>query len=86
MVNGVITHPGYAKDKLVNALKIAGEILAALPANEWSPETTEKKQGFVHPTAIGGIAERATIEFIVRDFKTQELENHHNRLKKLRKI
>ena len=40
-IHGVIAHPGYAKNKLVNALKIAGEILAALPAKEWSPETTE---------------------------------------------
>ena len=83
VVNGVITHPGYAKGKMVNALKIAGEILAALPAKEWSPETTDKKEGFVHPVAIGGIAERATIDFIVRDFDTDELRQHHKRLKEL---
>lgn len=81
IVHGVISHPGYAKGKLVNALKIAGSILDALPRNEWSPETTEKEEGFVHPTAVNGIAEKATISFIVRDFKTEELKNHHDRLK-----
>ncbi|MBL0144765.1 MAG: peptidase T [Chitinophagaceae bacterium] len=80
-INGVITHPGYAKNKLVNALKIAGEVLAALPKDEWSPETTEAMQGFVHPTAINGIAEKATIQFIVRDFTTEGLVKHHQRLK-----
>ncbi|BAV08406.1 peptidase T. Metallo peptidase. MEROPS family M20B [Filimonas lacunae] len=80
-VNGVIAHPGYAKDKLVNALKIAGEILAALPAGEFSPETTSGREGFVHPVAIGGIAEKATIDFIVRDFTTANLVKHEARLK-----
>ena len=80
-VNGVIAHPGYAKDKMVNALKIVGEILAALPTNEWSPETTEKRQGFVHPVAIGGLAEQATADFIVRDFDTAMLAQHEERLK-----
>jgi len=80
-IHGVITHPGYAKDKLVNALKVAGAILDALPKDEWSPETTEKMQGFVHPTAVNGIAEKATIQFIVRDFTNEGLVAHHNRLK-----
>lgn len=82
-VHGVIAHPGYAKGALVNAMKIAGEILEALPKNEWSPETTEGKQGFVHPTSLNGIAEKTTIGFIVRDFKTPALQEHHDRLKKI---
>ncbi len=82
-IHGVISHPGYAKGKMVNAMKIAGEILAALPINEWSPETTEGQQGFVHPVSLNGIAEKASIGFIVRDFKTAELPNHHARLKKI---
>lgn len=82
-VFGIIAHPGLAKGIMVNALKIVGEILAALPKNEWSPETTEAMQGFVHPVSINGIAEKAGIGFIVRDFKTAELANHHNRLKKI---
>lgn len=80
VIHGVIAHPGYAKDVLVNALKIAAEIVNALPKKEWSPETTEKREGFVHPVAINGIAEKATIEFIVRDFTTENLQLHEARL------
>ena len=82
-IHGVIVHPGYAKDKLVNALKVAGAVLDALPKNEWSPETTEKREGFVHPVAVNGIAEKATIQFIVRDFTLEGLRQHHDRLKKI---
>lgn len=83
IINGVIAHPGYAKNKLVNAMKIAGEIMAVLPTSEWSPETTDKMQGFVHPVSLNGIAEKTTIGFIVRDFKTAMLQEHHDRLKKI---
>ena len=82
-IHGVIVHPGYAKDKLVNALKVAGAVLDALPKNEWSPETTEKREGFVHPTTVNGISEKATIQFIVRDFTLDGLQKHHDRLKKI---
>jgi len=82
-IHGVIVHPGYAKDKLVNALKIAGAVLDALPKNEWSPETTDGKQGFVHPVAVNGIAEKASIQFIVRDFEDAGLQLHHDRLKNI---
>lgn len=83
VVHGVIAHPGYAKGKLVNAIKIAGEILDALPADEWSPETTEKREGFVHPVSVNGIAEKATVGFIVRDYTREGLVKHHARLKKI---
>ncbi|MEJ7823321.1 MAG: peptidase T, partial [Chitinophagaceae bacterium] len=83
IINGVIAHPGYAKGKLVNAIKIAGEILEALPKKEWAPEVTEKKQGFVHPVRVEGIAERATIEFIVRDFDNDKLKQHGEKLRLL---
>lgn len=83
IINGVIAHPGYAKDKLVNAIKIAGDVLQALPRHEWSPETTSGRQGFVHPVSVSGIAEKATISFIVRDFTTTGLAAHHERLKKI---
>ncbi|MEQ1798660.1 MAG: peptidase T [Lacibacter sp.] len=83
IVHGVIVHPGYAKGIMKNALKIAGEILAALPKTEWSPETTEKREGFVHPLALNGIAEKATIEFIVRDFTVGGLLLHEARLKSI---
>jgi tripeptide aminopeptidase len=71
---GVITHPGYAKGKLINALKMAGDVLASLPKAELSPETTEGKEGFIHPTRVDGIAEKATIDFIIRDFVTEGLK------------
>jgi len=74
IIHGVITHPGYAKDKMVNALKIAGDVLASLPRAELSPETTDGKQGFIHPVRVDGIAEKATIDFIIRDFVTDGLK------------
>src|SRR5665213_2836083 len=82
-INGVISHPGYAKNKLVNALKVGAEILHALPTTEWSPETTEKKEGFVHPVRFEGIAERATLEFIIRDFDDENLAAHGRKLKQI---
>ncbi len=81
IIHGVIAHPGYAKGILVSALKIAAEIVEALPKTEWSPETTDKRQGFVHPVAMNGIAEKATIDFIVRDFTVKGLLEHEVRLK-----
>jgi len=82
-IHGVIAHPGYAKDVLINAIKIAGEILDALPKSEWSPETTSGREGFVHPVAVNGISEKATIGFIVRDFSESGLVAHHERLKSI---
>ena len=82
-IHGVSAHPGYAKNKLVNALKIAGEVLALLPKNEFSPETTSHREGFIHPVRMDGIAEKATLEFIVRDFITVNLAKHESRLKNI---
>lgn len=73
IIYGVIAHPGYAKDKMINAMKIAGEILAALPNDRLSPESTEGKRGFIHPVRVEGIAEKCTIDFIIRDFETAGL-------------
>ena len=85
-IYGVITHPGYAKDKLVNALKIGAEILAALPKSELSPETTDGKQGFIHPVRVEGIAEKCTIDFIIRDFVTEGLKKKEELLEALVKM
>jgi tripeptide aminopeptidase len=79
--HGVSAHPGYAKDKLVNAMKVAGAFLESLPKDTLSPETTEKRDGFVHPVRINGIAEKVTLEFIIRDFKTAKLAEYENLLK-----
>lgn len=67
-IQGVSTHPGFAKGKLENALKIAADLLAALPKNALSPETTDGKEGFVHPTRMEGNQDQAVLEFIIRDF------------------
>ena len=83
IINGVIAHPGYAKNKLKNAIKITGEILDALPKNEWNPESTEKREGFVHPVSVSGIAEKTSIGFIVRDYTREGLLSHHFRLKNI---
>lgn len=79
--HGISAHPGYAKDKLVNAMKVAGAFLDALPKDTLSPETTDKRQGFVHPVRINGIAEKVTLEFIIRDFITAKLAEYENILK-----
>ena len=78
---GVSAHPGYAKGKLVNALKVAGDFLSRLPKGEFSPETTSGREGFVHPVTMGGVAEHAWVKFIVRDFDTAQLAEHEARLK-----
>ena len=75
-IHGVSSHPGFAKGKLVNAIKIAGQVLAALPSDRISPETTEGREGFVHPVHISGNAEKATIQFILRDFTREGLAAH----------
>ncbi len=82
-INGVIAHPGYAKGKMVNALKIIGDILAVLPKTEWSPEVTEGREGFIHALRMDGLAEKATIEFLIRDFDTSQLTVHETRLKNM---
>lgn len=80
VINGISAHPGYAKGKLVNAMKIAGEFLAELPKNDWSPETTEGREGFVHPVAINGIQEKVELNFIIRDHQTSLLKVHEDKL------
>lgn len=82
-IHGVSAHPGYAKGKLVNATKIAGAFLAALPLDSWSPETTTDKEGFVHPTNVNGATELTTIQFIIRDHDTAKLAEYEARLEKI---
>lgn len=73
-IEGVSAHPGYAKGKMEHAIKIAAAIVDRLPRNTCSPETTEGKQGFLHPVAISGALEQATLGFIVRDFDDDGLK------------
>jgi tripeptide aminopeptidase len=77
---GVSAHPGYAKGKMVHAAKVASAFVAALPLDEWCPEATEDRQGFVHPTHISGGLEEATVSFIIRDHITAKLAEHEARL------
>lgn len=82
-IHGISAHPGYAKGKMVNAMKVAGAFLTALPKNEWSPETTSGKEGFVHPTSIEGVLEKTTVSFIIRDHDTKKLAEYEARLKSI---
>jgi tripeptide aminopeptidase len=80
-IHGISAHPGSAKNKMVNALKVAADFIASLPKDELSPESTEGRYGFVHPTRIEGIAEKATIQLIIRDFVTGKLTAYENYLR-----
>jgi len=82
-IQGVIAHPGAAKGVMQNAIKIAAAIIAALPNEECSPETTESRQGFVHPHQISGGAEKARIEFLVRDHDTPLLKEYAQRVQQI---
>jgi len=74
-IDGVDVHPGFATGKLVNASRLAGRILAALPA-ELTPEATSGREGFIHPVEVHGSAGKAVIRTIVRDFDDDLLERH----------
>ncbi len=76
-ITGVAMHPGFAKDRMENAIKIAGAIVARLP-RDVSPEGTDGRDGFVHPTEITGSMEAATIKMIVRDFTEASLTEKHS--------
>jgi tripeptide aminopeptidase len=72
-ITGVSTHPGFAKDKMEHAIKIAAAIVDRLPKNTCSPETTEGREGFLHPIGLSGTLETATLGLIVRDFTDEGL-------------
>lgn len=72
-IHGVIAHPGSAKGKLINAIKLAAEVIDKLPKSEMAPEVTEGREGFLHPTDIKGNADHASIKFILRDFESDAL-------------
>ena len=73
-VKGINVHPGYAKNKMINGMKIAAEIIGRLPKDTMSPETTEKREGYLHPHAFKGAVEHSEIVFLVRDFTVEGLE------------
>ncbi len=81
-VHGVSAHPGLAKGKMENAIRIASKIVAKLPRSK-SPEKTSGRKGFLHPTSIEGNLETATIKLILRDFTDEKLAAHGKLLKKI---
>ncbi len=82
-IQGVSAHPGYAKDKMESAIKIASEIVARLPKYTLTPEVTTGMQGFVHPVKIEGVLEEATVVFIIRDFDSEKLEVYEKMLQSI---
>jgi tripeptide aminopeptidase len=72
-IRGISAHPGFAKGKIENAIKIASRIVEGLPSDTCSPETTEGREGFLHPTDLQATLEGATLGFIVRDFTEEGL-------------
>lgn len=73
---GVSAHPGYAKGKMVNAVKVMSYFIDQLPPASFSPETTSGSQGFVHPYNLKGQLEESSVDFLIRDFDTKNLEKH----------
>jgi tripeptide aminopeptidase len=82
-IEGHSVHPGTSKGKLVNSLKLAARLIERLPKDRLSPETTEEREGFVHPYRIVGGAAETTITFIVRDFDAVKLHEHEDFLRAL---
>jgi tripeptide aminopeptidase len=82
-IRGLSVHPGTAKGKLVNAVKLASELVMSLPPDRLSPETTEAREGYVHPHRISGNAEEAVVDFIARDHDDGLLEDHVRLLRSL---
>jgi tripeptide aminopeptidase len=82
-IRGLSVHPGSAKGKLVNAVKLASELVMSLPGDRLSPETTEDREGYVHPHRISGNPEEAVVDFIARDHDEELLRQHVELLKEL---
>jgi len=76
-------HPGYAKGIMINSLKIVSSFIDSLPNDKLSPETTEGREGYVHPVAINGNEELTIVKFIIRDFDTKKLKEYEKLLKEL---
>ena len=82
-IRGLSVHPGSAKGKLVNAVKLAAELVLSLPRDSLSPEVTDDREGYVHPHRISGSAEEAIVDFIARDHDDALLDQHMALLRSL---
>jgi tripeptide aminopeptidase len=81
--HGFNTHPGYAKGRMVNAIKVAADFIARLPTGRLSPETTSEREGFVHPYVLQASVDRTSVKLIVRDFVTAALKEKEAMLETL---
>ena len=77
---GFNTHPGYAKGRMVNAIRVAADFIARLPSGEMSPETTDGYEGFVHPYQVQAAVDRTSVKLLVRDFVTSALKEKEARV------
>jgi tripeptide aminopeptidase len=82
-IHGVNVHPGYAKNKLVNAIKIGVEIVDQFPKDRMSPETTEKREGYIHPHHFSGGSEEANIKILIRDFEEKGMKEKEDFIKNM---
>jgi tripeptide aminopeptidase len=82
-IHGVNVHPGYAKNKLVNAIKIGVDIVDQFPKDRMSPETTEKREGYIHPHHFSGGSEEASIKILIRDFEEKGLKEKEDFIKNM---
>jgi tripeptide aminopeptidase len=82
-IEGLSVHPGTSKGKMVNAIKLAAWLLERLPRDSRSPETTEGREGFIHPHRFTGTTAEAELRFIARDFDAAKLAEHEQLLRKL---
>lgn len=80
---GFNTHPGFAKGKMINSIKIAADFIGRLPQDGLSPETTEGKAGYVHPYVVDAGVERTSVKFLLRDFRTEGLKDQEDLLRRL---
>ncbi len=76
-------HPGYAKNKMINSVKVASSFIESLPKVSLSPETTDNREGFVHCYNFSGNEELSVLKFIIRDFETRNLRKYESELKAL---
>jgi tripeptide aminopeptidase len=83
IIHGISAHPGFAKNKMESAIKMASNIVSQLPKDKLSPESTADLAGFIHPVSINGGVEQANIEFIIRDFNTELLKEHEHFLEQI---
>lgn len=82
-IKGVNVHPGYAKDRLISGIKLGAEFIEKLPKDSLSPETTEKREGYLHPHAFAGAVEETKLTFLVRDFEIEGLKEKEDFLQNI---